>query len=75
MINSISIQQWCEAVKKHVQSLFDEMPEEEQIPLLVTDDKFCHHLESSNPNEGVFNMPQMCDMGLMALLPLQRKAC
>jgi hypothetical protein len=24
---------------------------------------------------GVFNMPQICDMGQMALLPLWRKAC
>jgi hypothetical protein len=26
-------------------------------------------------NEGFFYMPQICDMGPTALLPLQRKAC
>jgi hypothetical protein len=32
-------------------------------------------LVSSTPNEGFFYMPQICDMGLTALLPLRRKAC
>jgi hypothetical protein len=26
-------------------------------------EKFCHHLASSTPNEGFFNMPQICEMG------------
>jgi hypothetical protein len=38
-------------------------------------DKFCHHLASSTPSEGFFNIPQICDMRPMALLPLRRKAC
>jgi hypothetical protein len=33
-------------------------------------DKFWCHLASSTPNEGFFNVPQICDMGPTALLPL-----
>jgi hypothetical protein len=35
--------------------------------------KFCSHLASSTPNEGFFYMPQICDMGPTALLPLRLK--
>jgi hypothetical protein len=49
-----------------------------ESPLLVKDgimgEIFCHHLASSKPNEGFFYMPQVCDMGATALLPLRMKA-
>jgi hypothetical protein len=38
-------------------------------------DQFCRNLASSTPNKGFFNVPQICDMGPTALLPLRRKAC
>jgi hypothetical protein len=37
--------------------------------------EFCHQIASSTLFEGIFYMPQICNMGPTALLPLQRKAC
>jgi hypothetical protein len=37
--------------------------------------EFCHQIASFTLFEGIFNVLQICDMGLAALLPLQRKAC
>jgi hypothetical protein len=35
--------------------------------------KFCRQIASSTPFEGIFYMPQICDMGPTALLPVRRK--
>jgi hypothetical protein len=37
--------------------------------------KFSHTIATSTVIVGLFYMPQSCDMGPMALLPLRRKAC
>jgi hypothetical protein len=34
-------------------------------------DKFCRHLASFKPNEGFFNMPQICDVGPTAYFPFE----
>jgi hypothetical protein len=36
---------------------------------------FAQQMASFTPFEGIFYMPQICDMGPTALLPLRRKAC
>jgi hypothetical protein len=35
--------------------------------------KFYRHLASSTPNEGFFNMAQICDIGPKALFPPPKK--
>jgi hypothetical protein len=37
--------------------------------------KFSHIIATSTVIVGLFYMPQICDMGQTALLPLRRKAC
>jgi hypothetical protein len=37
--------------------------------------KFSHTIATSTVIVGFFDMPQSCDMGPAALLPLRRKAC
>jgi hypothetical protein len=37
--------------------------------------KFSHTIATSTVTVGFFYMPQSCDMGPTALLPLQMKAC
>jgi hypothetical protein len=51
-------------------------------PLLVKDgtgpemaSQFCLRFQHPRKSQGSFYMPQSCDMGQTALLPLQRKVC